>query len=106
MAETVPPYDVFQKLAGEIRNAPPLDWHEAAVQYLEMDAAIRDLVKDETHAQTGRKVANALSRYEQLLRFDQSRPDGQMSRYHSPVKFDPQDFHKQVLEAFRSALSR
>jgi hypothetical protein len=80
--------------------APPRDWHSAAVLYLEIEAALRDLSRDadEQISSSARQRRQSIGGLEQLLRFDQSRPGGRPARYDSPIGFNPEKFQRTAIE--------
>ncbi|MFK8115505.1 MAG: multiheme c-type cytochrome [Rubripirellula sp.] len=93
-------YDAKVRMTEALRAlaaSPPHDWHQAAVTYLELDAATRQLEMDAEMADKAAKIRQVLSEVEQLLRFDQQAAEGTASVFDSPVRFDPQQFQKFVL---------
>lgn len=98
MAASLDPKAMLESPKKQLQEEPPVDWHQAAIQYLEIDAALRDLAKEEATAATAKQLLEQLRGSEQLLRFDQTRSESQFTRYHSPAKFDPDDFRVTVLK--------
>jgi hypothetical protein len=85
--------DSWQRQLEALKDSPPRDWHHAAIQYLQIDAAHRDLAKDEDEATTKQR-RQSIDRLEQILRFDQDRSGDLPARYNSPAKFDPDQFQR------------
>lgn len=85
----------------QLEASPPVDWHQAAIQYLEIDAALRDLMNDEASRPQAERMTELLRDAERLLRFEPDRMQGRRARYHSPTRFDPKAFRDAVLGALR-----
>jgi hypothetical protein len=103
MTEPVNAQESLKTLLRKLVQQPPVDWHEAAVLYLEIDAALRDLARGPETAVRGKQFLAALGEVEKLLRFDPARAPGESSKYNSPASFDPDKFQQAVLGVFRDA---
>lgn len=99
--ETVAARDALKSPLMQLQARPPIDWHHAAIQYLEIDAALRDLASDRDTAAIGRPFLEALRGCEPLLRFDRAQSADVPARYHSPATFDAQAFRMAVLGLFK-----
>lgn len=88
---------IHNELIAQLRTSAPVDWHEAAVQYLEEDAVVRELESNPATAAQGEKFRVSLNQVEKALRFDPVQTSGQKSRYNSPTKFDPAVFQELML---------
>ena len=88
---TFDPQSVIEQLRSVLQDSPPRDWHEAAIQYLSADAAVRDLKS---------KQSTLREQLEPLLRFN--RDANENTLYQSPAKFDPNEFQKAMLDALTS----
>jgi hypothetical protein len=98
MTASPDPEAMLESPKNQLQEEPPVDWHQAAIQYLQIDAALRDQAKMKATAAKARQQLEQLRSVEQLLRFDQTRSKDQFTRYHSPAKFDPDDFRATVLK--------
>ena len=85
---------------NQLKSGPPADWHQAAVQFLEIDAAIRQFELDPKTKAGAKRYRTALSEVEKLLRFDANREPGNVADLHSPNRFSPNDFRQTVLRVF------
>ncbi len=98
--------EALEATRAQLQGKPPVDWHQAAIQYLEIDAAVRDLANDKTIGSRGKQLLEMLGGTEQLLRFDPSPPVvGQTSRYDSPTQFDNDAFHNSALEVITATMN-
>jgi hypothetical protein len=100
MQEDLVARDALKSPLTQLQAEPPVDWHHAAIQYLEIDAALRDLANNHDTAATGKRYLEGLHSCESLLRFDQARAADGLARYHSPAKFDAEAFRTSVLGLF------
>lgn len=103
--QDVSPSERFKQIREELSEKTKLTWYEAAIQYLSLDAAYRDLAKDPANAARAQQMAEQLSKIERSLRFDPDRPKNQRGRYHSPARFDANKFREAVDAALQSAAS-
>ena len=74
-----------ERVRGQLQQSAPVDWHQAAIQYLELEAAARDLSSSSQQGAKGRQLLEALADVEMLLRFDsprsQKRADDSIRRF-------------------------
>jgi hypothetical protein len=100
MQEELAARDALKSPMTQLQAEPPVDWHHAAIQYLEIDAALRDLASNRDTAALGKRFLEGLRSCEPLLRFDQTRAADGRAKYHSPAKFDADTFRTAVLGLF------
>ena len=81
-----------------MQQAAPVDWHQAAIQYLELEAAARDLTRDSETSSQGKRLAEVLEVIEHLLRFESNQAPNAGGRFHSPSQFDPDDYRRKLLD--------
>ncbi len=92
------PKVAIQSVADRIRTSPPVDWYQAAIVYLELDAAVRDLAI-QSDPSVHQKQVTGLAEAEQILRFAPSNSVEPTSLYQSPSQFDIEHFRRAVLTA-------
>jgi Cytochrome c554 and c-prime len=92
------PTTVLRSILNELKDSPPVDWHQAAVQYLELDAVLRELEMNPETAAKAKQLRSGLSGVEQTLRFDPQHTGDTAPRFHSPAKFSPTQFQQMVLK--------
>ena len=97
MSVVVDPLTQRNKIFADLRSAAPDDWHQAALQYLDLDAALRDLRKNSDTVNEATRMSEALREAEKLLRFDPERSPTQSSVRQSPSRFDAEAFREKVL---------
>ena len=98
MTEDIESRDAVKIPLTQLQTAPPVDWHQAAIQYLDLDAGLRDLARDPATAQQAIKFLQSLGDCEVMLRFDASEGS---PNYDSPKAFDPDAFRDRVLSIFQ-----
>lgn len=98
------PADALRRILETSEQQPSLDWHQAAVRYLRVEAALRDLV--ERDPQASRWLEQLRARVEPLLRFDrrgiESEDELEEAHLESPARFDPGEFQTALLGIFSS----
>tara|TARA_R110002073_G_scaffold310884_2_gene481725 strand:+ start:10432 stop:11826 length:1395 start_codon:yes stop_codon:yes gene_type:complete len=96
--ETIDPRQELQSMQERLQNQPPpVDWHQAAIEYLELDALLRDL--------NASQAPDSLNELEYSLRFQlEPRPDTNVS-LHSPADFDSAKFRQTILRILQSQLA-
>ena len=97
------PKDSIGRVMKQIRSGPPADWHDAAVMYLEIDAALREFAVGREPSAKLNQYLNAMSQLERLLRFDQGQSADSRATVNSPRQFNPDQFREAVLSAFQSS---
>lgn len=95
--ETAKPRDVFDSIVSRIKQRPPFDWHEAAVEYLNLDAAVSDIESAE-NLEGSNSLRIGIQYLGKLLRYGDT-PSKERS-YLSPAKFDPGEFQSAVVRQF------
>ncbi len=89
----------FAAIKSNLNRRAPQDWHSAALIYLEMDAAARDLIAaPATHTQGEQVFKSLRDNVAPLVLFDPQQGEGN-SRLHSPKDFDPREFRTNTLKA-------
>ncbi len=88
------------EIADLLRRRPPVDWHEAAIAYLQIEAVIDDLSRRRQTAPLAQQFAAKLPLLERLLRFDANVPSPDAAFANSPYKFDTLTFQREVLAMF------
>lgn len=110
LAETPDAKEAARGVLAQLRESAPVDWHQAAVQYLEIDAALRDFTKTAPDSPQTVALVRLVRAAEAELRFDRPGPSGQAQpsapEYDSPVRFDPESYRKAVLAALNSGPSQ
>ncbi|WP_218933950.1 cytochrome c family protein [Rubripirellula lacrimiformis] len=104
LTETAKPYDSIRDVLRLIRTRQPVDWHEAAILYLDLDAAGRQIASQDDSADAGREILLGLEDVERMLRFDPDRSVDQPSVIHSPAAFDPAMFGPTLDKIFTDKL--
>lgn len=108
-AQAEPPPDPQERIretVESLRESTPRDWHWAAVWFLDLQAAVADLARDERNAVIAEAYRRAIDeQVAPLLRFpeDPSWPD---ARPLSPRGYDGVEFRRATLEALDTALDR
>lgn len=101
MKEPVVARNALKAPMKQLQARPPVDWHHAAIQYLEIEAALRDLADEDSTAATGRRFLRSLRAAEPLLRFDPLQSSVERASYLSPATFDAEAFRTTVLGLFK-----
>jgi hypothetical protein len=88
----------IQAIERDLQASAPHDWHQAAIQYLDLDAAARDLRRSPENESRGLSLSSDLAKIERLLRFNPP-ADDELDRIqrHSPAHFDPSAFRTNLL---------
>ena len=81
----------------DLQASAPHDWHQAAIQYMDLDAAARDLERSQETEWLGRSLARSLATIERQLRFDPPDEDAAEIKRQSPAHFDPSAFRANLL---------
>ena len=87
----------IQAVQRDLQASAPHDWQQAAIQYLDLDAAARDLQRSRETERRGRSLAQSLARIERLLRFDSHDEVAADMQRQSPAHFDPSAFRVNLL---------
>jgi hypothetical protein len=95
------PVKRLDSIAADLHGASDIDWQEAALQYLRLEAVARDLSKQAATATLGQQITGQLPGIELLLRFDPSPTSDQRARVHSPAQFDAERFRTEMLRVVR-----
>ncbi|MCM2374625.1 cytochrome c family protein [Aporhodopirellula aestuarii] len=88
-----------------LRRRPPVDWHEAAIAYLQIEAVVDDLSRRRQTVALAKQFAAKLPQLQKLLRFDANVPSSDAGSANSPYKFDTKAFQREVLAMFGSSPS-
>ncbi len=103
-------FDPTQSLITGLRmleNDGVLDWHEAAIMYMDIDAALRDSTRDPAVAATVNEQRDQLlEKVEPLLRFNREPANNaelpkRNWKYQSPTLFNAKEFQQAVLSIFK-----
>lgn len=90
---------ILKETMNSLRDRPPPSWHEAAAQYLMLDAVYRDLTASQRElGRVGKDLKTAIENLEMRLRFDQRRSMGVPAAFDSPAEFDPDGFRRAARE--------
>lgn len=98
---TPSPIATLGETTDELRRRPPVDWHEAAVFLLRIEAVIEDLSRRPADPVGAAKIAQELPALFETLRFDAKSEASESSIPNSPVGFDADTYRKDVLKLFR-----
>ncbi len=108
-ADANPPKSL-SALLSELKRDGVFDWHEAAIAYLDIDAALRDQEKlPEQKQRASAQRARLIDIVEPTLRFSRtSQPDTGQSmeqiHYQSPARFNPEEFRRAISTALSTAI--
>jgi len=98
---TPSPITMLGTITDQLRRRPPVDWHEAAVALLRIEAIVDDLRRRPSDPMGAAEIADKLPQLFERLRFDASSKSDGSSIPQSPLGFNAEKFRKQVLALFR-----
>ncbi|GAA5511122.1 multiheme c-type cytochrome [Novipirellula caenicola] len=102
-SETVDPREKLSSMQQRLQDQPPpVDWHQAAIEYLELDALLRDF--NAMHSGSLQEP-ESLQELEQSLRFQPEPSAGSGGVMQSPADFDPAKFRRMILRILQSQLT-
>ena len=110
MAANAKPPKSLNGLISELKRNGVFDWHEAAIAFLDIDAALRDQEKlPEQKTSASAQRAKLIEIVEPTLRFSRTpTPDiGATSDqviYQSPARFNPEEFRNAISTALSTAI--
>ena len=97
--DRIDPRSEIETVLAGLREQPPHEWNEAALVYLQLDAAVRDL-RSASQSASSQRLESSLREVFELLRFPSSE-SGEV-RFDSPGRFDSTRFRESVLRLFPS----
>jgi hypothetical protein len=101
-ASSVSPASPFTAIRTQLNRRAPSDWHAAVATYLELDTAVRELLKSEDSRELGKKAERVLiEEVKPLLLFGMGETLDEV-RASSPGDFDPTKFRDATLKALNS----
>jgi hypothetical protein len=98
VAKDITSADAIEEVRTRFQSRPPVDWNEAAITYLDLDAITRDLTLDPTSRTRGDAIRKALTPLEQMLRFQTTANLDSSGTSQSPKAFSPKAFQDAVLK--------
>jgi hypothetical protein len=94
-------HESILSLYRRLQVSAPRDWHESAIQYLDLDAAIRDLTRWSPQDESARQLRESLPEIERRLRFNLDDANPSASRLQSPARFDPDELRRALLSKLK-----